>query len=743
MNFDSMNGRLLSISSFGEPSKYMKYIEKYANQFELLGWVRPAQDGTIRVAISCGDNQKIKIFIDKIKVGPKKTTVKRINIYKINVSFKNFKVYYAKQLADINSLFPDSKPEFLSVIDLDGSLEVEQELENITTNITLKNDLINSDLDEKGFQVSKIHDFFSAYNIKSLNQYDDCATDFCLKSIGKSSISADFITYYIFLVSKHNLSKRKLLNFRRKNIRLEKIDLIRLILALRQLSDDILNPVSKLYLLCDLEGDGLNSEWVKIALDIIKNANNEHLCDFYDLASLAHPSNRSRGQKEGVPICFNIKGWRYIHSQIEIEKDRIFSKVTIGDKVYNDNKLLVFLIGKPFPGRTNTHAMFFNSFLKLITIWNENQTVEKEKFAIKFLITGESSFSTPWKDFQSINSYTLDKNFEILQSLGLNKEDFITFTNSNNFNKCDVLNNSFEWLKGIKPYAVCFLGGVYESRLFRYKCFPHFPIALFPTTSDLNSHLGRPDSFFDCFRVLHSSHQDGLIQRGYSDKMLCSFPYPLWREDYQSKATFNWADGFDLKNKPDGFLFSTVLGGGRIRKIFSSFSKEEKNSFLNLFRIHDHLKWLVVGESLHGVRTALDNDEYLNQLIADKRIFVSTHLDNLLGFFREIDLLYMVGHGGGNTIRMAISSGLPVIGPHVSDSVDLIEKELIFNSVPESINIIDSRVAKKQNIPTSFVKELFDSNESFNHADISSKFVGMIKLTVDNYNARLNADDNL
>ncbi|SER79489.1 acylphosphatase [Salipaludibacillus aurantiacus] len=70
---------------------FRKYTRKVAYLYNIAGWVQNKPDGSVEI-VAQGSSEMMELFIEKVKKGPKKAIVSKVNVLSVNCN-KNYKAF--------------------------------------------------------------------------------------------------------------------------------------------------------------------------------------------------------------------------------------------------------------------------------------------------------------------------------------------------------------------------------------------------------------------------------------------------------------------------------------------------------------------------------------------------------------------------------------------------------------------------------------------------------------------------
>lgn len=477
--------------------------------------------------------------------------------------------------------------------------------------------------------------------------------------------------------------------------------------------------MTRVYFLSLIEGDDLNSNWLSLCVEKIRSCD-VSLLEFF---SLSFPSNISRGNEKKIPFFKNSKCLKKLHkvasSLYYSSSEFIVNRNDDYLKPRRNKKKVLFISGKPFP-YFNTHADFLVHHLRHL---------DTELFEVSFLITGEASFETPWGDLLTLSNHNLTINKKIWLNANYCEDNFYPKENINCFYKSDAINIAKNVLSDINPDVTIFIGGVYESKVFRRSVSVNYPVVLLPTTTNVENHLGKPDNYFDIIWVRNQAHHEALRVKNVAEEK-------LYRMDLSVTALpeaeiYEWPFSKELLNKK---LVCSVLGHGRLSKSVAQMSKAYKKLFVEFLK-NNNVVWFFVGESEKQARINFKNDKDIISLLGDKIICIQ-HVNNLRGFYAYMNLLFVFPvTGGGGAVSRALNEELPTVCYIKNDSVVKVPPDNTYSFFEDGIVLID----KILNSDLDLIKENIRIYRSKFDVESSMKeYSEMLFKAIENFECRAN-----
>lgn len=479
---------------------------------------------------------------------------------------------------------------------------------------------------------------------------------------------------------------------------------------------------SIIYILSCIEGDSEDAKWI----DYLRS-------DFYasdlswmaEINSLSFPSNVNRASTNKLKFFDNKIALKKVYERfVDCFSQKLndeASCVTPMDYDKNEKLNVVFVIGKPFPRVENTHAFFFYNHARHFK--NEN---------LHFMITGELSVSSPWGDLFPLTERYLKINKSILNRLSVSTDSLYPRCSLPVHNKEVLFKKSIATLDEIKPHVLIFIGGVYESKVFRKYCFDKYPILVLPTTTNVESYLGKPDDYFDLIWARTNLHEKKL------SNLICSSRIKrlktAWRQGVYKNMAFELDGNINLSGKR---VICSVLGAGRLSKTISALSSKDVEALTSFITKNDDIVWIFVGESIKVTQTNLKKHSKLTDLILAGRIVSIDHVDNLNGFLELCDCFFAFPHtGGGGAVSLAVDLGIPSAVSELSDSASNVPDSYVYEDLSGGLNILNAFL-KNSEVVSQYKEDVFIMKNERTIERSSLCYRQMIEKCIDNFNKRV------
>lgn len=437
-----------------------------------------------------------------------------------------------------------------------------------------------------------------------------------------------------------------------------------------------------------LEGDNLDSLWLSKVKIKISNACIEDLFTLSDYFCYVDRVNRHSLFMKGDLFaknkeCLNLIGDLFADKLKEILKP---VKKT---KRNNEIKKVALVVGKVFTSnniKNNSHYLLAMGFLKLVDSIN-NQNPGKDKIDIGVFFTGEKTFTTKSMGVseESETQYVFDLMRESCDSISHIKCESI----ENYSSRTDMLHKSYADIEQFEPDFLMFLGGTYDSKIIRYKCYTSYPVVFLPTTASVDNAYGMPDDYMDLMRYINDDHYIKLLDFGINKEKLFYNDKPVFRMEETAIDDFNWNDFFNISVE-NPFLLLTPLFGTRISAWLASLHADEEKVISKTFQDNPRLCWILLGNSEERLLNLFAKKQYLEDLYKDKRIIIMEYTDKIESLIKSVDLLFVPTLGARTTIGLGADYLKPSIIPVGSDAQKIVAEEAIFTDINNAFSKIEN-----------------------------------------------------
>lgn len=495
-----------------------------------------------------------------------------------------------------------------------------------------------------------------------------------------------------------------------------------------------------IYFMSMIEFDRSKSIWRKKLDFLLRRLTIEELFSISDFHSYSDQVNRYTLFCKNDLLAKHKTSLLSFHEEAERVISLLINEGAKKNKkvVKDDIENICFVVSRPFPIdsniENNSHWIIAKYYLLLIDVYNKKINKNGSKINVSFIITGERSFSTPFSEMNPIKDDIISSNFDLLHSEIESLQYCYCGKEKRASSKSSFLNDAFDKLCGIDPDVVVFMGGTYDSKLFRYKTYLHYPVAVLSTTSSIDNAYGRPDDFCDSIRAVHESHVQAIIDFGIKSEKVTTFTKPEFNslETGIDNSSWSWPKGKSISSDTR-IVMLTPLTGGRILRWLSSLSDDELSSFIKLFTGLPYLSWVIVGQKELQLEKFFKGKAKLYELYKSRRIVIVDFTNNIKGLLNLVDFLFVPALGGGTTINMASTLKKPSIIPVGSDGQTLVNDSAMYNDINHLINII-TKVCNDRQYYDFLSEESYKlSNKRRDLVKISSEFKGFLLRAVKNH----------
>ncbi|EKO3576516.1 hypothetical protein P0F01_002628 [Vibrio metschnikovii] len=449
-----------------------------------------------------------------------------------------------------------------------------------------------------------------------------------------------------------------------------------------------LNGFQESYFFSILEGDNLDSLWLSKVRIKIANACIEDIFTLSDYFCYFDRVNRHTLFLKGDLFAKNKECLDMIGSLITEKLKEILSLNNKKRKLSVDKIALV--VGRVFTKnniKNNSHYLSAMGFLKLIDAINE-QRPEKDKIGVGVFFTGEKTFSHPSVRMgisEDIDTqYVYDLMRENCKSIShLNVESV-----ENHSSRSDMLYKSYCDIEQFDPDVLMFLGGTYDSKIIRYKCYTSYPVVFLPTTASVDNSYGKPDDYADLIRYINDDHYKSLQDLGIEKEKLFYTDKPVFRMDSNCSDEVDWDDCFSFPIE-NPFLMLTPLVGTRISAWLSSLESQDEEIISKTFQDNPDLCWILLGNNKEKLLKVFSKKTYLQDLYNGKRIYILEYTDKIESLIKRIDLLFIPTLGARTTIGLGAHNLKPSIIPIGSDAEKIVAQESLFSDISSAFFNID------------------------------------------------------
>lgn len=580
----------------------------------------------------------------------------------------------------------------------------------------------------------KIYKLSLNCKLPSLNFFDENAINYLDKYLYLDNYNFYALNLTYSLISIHEKAHDNAKISRNILLHLSENDTFLLYKFIVSVPEEILPFISKFYFLLLLKKKPEDNflQYLTLKLSEFTKDNFSELIDIHSITDLV---NRGAFQKNNFQLTFETTKIvnKYSEKILQSIITNIYRKNFIKKEI--SLKKIVFILSRPFFDniKSNSHFIVLDIYSKLIN--NYNKINPKNQIEKNVLITSERSFNLTHSDLFIPKKSDLEINLNLFIENGIieNKSNFYFNSDRKKFNS---LSYSNQQLSILKPDLLVFLGGTFDSKIFRYITFNKYPISFLPTTSSLDNAYGKPDYYFDTTKAATINHKDEFIKWGIDKNKIFYFPKPFFIDkQLLSTKKFNW-NNYKL-SQPKGKFVLTPLTGNRINKWLAEMSEDEINAYLDLFFDINDLIWIFVGQSFQSLKKlAINKNKRILKLIKNKRIIIIDFTTELNELIREIDIIYFPSNGGATTIANSIFYEKPCIIPIESDANTLVSSYSLYNNLIEAFSKI-KEILNNNDIRN---KIIIDSKDSLNtRSDIDSisrNFIHQLEKAIKFYKER-------
>lgn len=465
--------------------------------------------------------------------------------------------------------------------------------------------------------------------------------------------------------------------------------------------------INKLYILLLLKKKPEENFMQYVTLEISK-FNKENFSELLDMHSLFDLVNRGAFQSNNFYLT--IENTKILHNYVERILQVIVKSNNLGKNQKDKQegiKRVVFVLSNLINSNfeINSHYIALSNFIELL---NHNYKNKIEKFVI---ITNEKSFNLPLGDWKINEKKLLEENIKnFVQDSNIEKKE--NFIIHNEENKYKNLQLNFQKISEVNPYVVVFLGGTYDSKIFRYMVYQKYRTVFLPTTSSMDNAYGRPDFYFDKIKAINKKHLEDLNNFGISLDRIKYFPRSFNEKDFIINRKY--IEFEELQFDKNKFYCLTPLTGGRIGKWFNSLSPNQLDKFFNIFSTDSNLSFIFIGQAISFFENLSKKELRFKKLIDEKRIHIIEFTENLKYIISNVNLLYIPSAGAATTIAIALYHAVPTILPKESDAIEFAFNELAFESIDHSLALLKEvclngfQFNKEDSVPYNNLKKRFD-----------------------------------
>lgn len=343
-----------------------------------------------------------------------------------------------------------------------------------------------------------------------------------------------------------------------------------------------------------------------------------------------------------------------------------------------NTSLKVMCVISTWPQKTDSTHMGVVYLLKeLVTNGNAHNEFH-------LVVSGESETFSPFGRLTSLTQDIVDEQVDYWVKNGGKKEHLfsnIDITNDPATKNVKII-NAANYVSSIAPDLLLYVGGPYESTLFRKLMFPYFATCVVPT-----SIKGTPALGFDGVVATSDEAADKFNKRFKELTYRVPKPFMLFQNN-------NEYEGWFPDVGTNGVVVATVLGGNRIEKCLKALSDDELSSVARIFLENENFTWIFVGKT--DMRKIASLSEEFNFLVENKRIVYIEYVTEIRSFLRRLDIFFVIPGmtGGGQGAQAAMFENVAVICPFICDVAALVPQEGKYENIEQCRDII-SQVADK------------------------------------------------
>jgi len=581
--------------------------------------------------------------------------------------------------------------------------------------------------------------------LPSMNFFDENAVSYVYEKTDNTELNYNIINlvFVIDVIDKKNHIYSKIA--RTILSKLNQNDTFILFQYIIKLSEDDMSFMTKLYLLLLLNKKPEQNFMQFMALKMSRITKDD-LNILLELHALFDLVNRGAFKKNN--FFLSIENTKNLYSIVTKLLKALPEQKKVNGSFKNKISKIVFVLARPFEGdvTNNSHFLVLESYAKLINSHNQLMTSKKDKIETFVLITGEKSFNLPIGDWYPITKEARINNIDYMVGKHIiENEKHLLFPDIQQvYNKTDEHLKSYEWMLKQNPDIVVFLGGTYDSKVFRYKTYNNFPITFLPTTSSLDNAYGKPDHYCNSIKAASPEHAQELADFIFNEKNVVYFPKPFFidHEVMDSKDKFNWQE-HGLKQPSESFKVLTPLTGNRIANWFISMSDKEVEFIFKIFENLENLQWVFVGQSPESFKKAISRDSRFLDLLEKEKILVISFTSQFKELLNEVDVVYLPSKGGATTVTSAIFRDISCIIPYGSDAISVIDENLHYESYIDSFNILIKLYSDEEfrNATKKVSKELL--KERMDLENIFQKFIGLLKIAQNDFNEKISIHEDV
>lgn len=450
-----------------------------------------------------------------------------------------------------------------------------------------------------------------------------------------------------------------------------------------------LNSFQEAYFFSLLEGDRLDSLWLSRAKIKVSNTSIEDFFTLSDYFCYFDRVNRHSLFLKGDLFAKNKKCLDLIGDMIS-NKLKEITKIIKKNKNNNKINKIALVVSRVFTShniKNNSHYLLAMGFLKLIDSIN-NQNSEEDKIDIGVFFTGEKTFTSPSKTMgvseDADTQYVFDLMRDNCKSISYLSAESI----ENHSSRADMLHKSYSDIEQFGPDFLMFLGGTYDSKFIRYKCYTSYPVIFLPTTANVDNVYGRPDDYADLIRYINDEHHKKLLDFGIDNEKLFYNDKPVFRMEESIIDDLNWNDYFNIPIE-NPFLLLTPLFGTRISAWLSSLEYVDEEIISKTFKNNPKLCWILLGNNEEKLLNVFSKKKYLERLYQEKRLIIIEYTDKIESLIKSVDLLFVPTLGARTTIGMGADYLKPSIIPVGSDAQKIVAEEALFTDVNNAFSKIE------------------------------------------------------
>lgn len=435
-----------------------------------------------------------------------------------------------------------------------------------------------------------------------------------------------------------------------------------------------------------LEGSTSSVRWSSRLVELLEDAEEEKKLDLVqDIYYLSRYELFKKARAKGVKIFQHVDSFKSINRKAkQVFLNLSVSQISASSRTsefFSAERIsrIFYVISSPFSGKDNTH------YNVICNIANALQTSLPD-IEQSLLITCEDCVSTALIDIRVPSSQTYDTIREKWINIAGNKGDVYPKLNKVGAkNKYLVMEELWNLLLKKNPDVVVFLGGNYQSDIFRIKCHQYFPTFYAPTNIS-----NAPDKFIDKIAVTKQSYAERLISKKFKDEKFIFVPSIV--NVFEDAGEY---DG-DFARSIDDVVFVTAIGTWRLSAAFRAYTEDEITTICNFFETHKKFRWVLVGEPNESSITGIDIR--LKELTTEKRLVFISYTDKLRGLYRMCDGVFVIpGVSGGNqAVAAAMLEHLPVIAGYDSDSSSLVPAVGIYRGFSQAFGLLSAMVSDKK-----------------------------------------------